>query len=468
MSNNTPDTAPSAPAAPESAASVQVENAPPSRRMNPKRKRALMAVASIVVLAGLGWAAYDWLVLSHYEETDNAYVQGNVIQITPQVGGTVTAIYADETDPVKVGQPLVRLDPADADVALAQAEAALGQAVRQVRTLYANNGSLSAQIKLREADVAKARSQLATAEQDLARRQGLAGGGAVSGEELSHARAQVTAAQSALAAAQAGVVAAREQLVSNQALTDGTPVEQHPSVLAAAAKLREAWMTAHRMALPAPVSGYVSKRTVQLGQRVAPGSPLMAVVPLDQLWVDANFKESQLRTIRVGQPATLTADVYGKKVVYKGTVTGLGIATGAASALLPAQNATGNWIKVVQRVPVRIALDKQQLADHPLRVGLSMLVEVDIQDQNGSELTAAPRSEPLAQTQVFAQDDQGAEALIRRIVAQNMGRPVPAETPAAAAKGAPASPASPASPVSAAHPEHQVRAAAGRVARQPV
>jgi len=170
----------------------------------------------------------------------------------------------------------------------------------------------------------------------------------------------------------------------------------------------------------------------------------------------------------VGQPATLTADVYGKKVVYKGTVTGLGIATGAASALLPAQNATGNWIKVVQRVPVRIALDKQQLADHPLRVGLSMLVEVDIQDQNGSELTAAPRSEPLAQTQVFAQDDQGAEALIRRIVAQNMGRPVPAETPAAAAKGAPASPASPASPVSAAHPEHQVRAAAGRVARQPV
>jgi membrane fusion protein (multidrug efflux system) len=413
-------------------------DAAPARAGNPRRKRALSILAGVLLLAGVGWGVYDVLVLSHFEETDNAYVQGNLIQITPQVGGTVTAIYADETEPVRAGQPLVKLDPADARVALAQAEAALGQTVRQVRTLYVNNGALNAQVRLREADVAKVRSQLATAQQDLGRRQGLSGGGAVSAEELAHASAQVTAARTALAAAQAAVSAAREQLVSNQALTEGTPVERHPSVLGAAAKLREAWLAAHRTELPAPVSGYVSKRTVQLGQRVAPGTPLMAVVPLDQLWVDANFKENQLRHVRVGQPATLTADVYGKKVVYQGRVSGLGIATGAASALLPAQNATGNWIKVVQRVPVRIALEPEQIKAHPLRVGLSMEVKIDITDQNGPELAALPRTEPFAQTAVYAQADEGAEALVRDIVARNLGR--------AAARGAPRTPASAAAP----------------------
>lgn len=416
----------SASSAATSPASPGRADPPISRSTNPKRKRALLAVTSIVVLGGLAWGAYEWLVLSHFETTDNAYVQGNVIQITPQVGGTVTAILADETDRVDAGQPLVKLDPQDAQVALSQAEAALGQAVRQVRTLYANNASLSAQIKLREADVAKARSQLATAQQDLKRRQGLEAGGAVSGEELSHASAQVTAARSALHGAEAAVAAAREQLASNRALTDGTQVEQHPSVLAAASKVREAWIASHRMALPAPVSGYVSKRNVQLGQRVAPGAPLMAVVPLDQLWVDANFKENQLRNIRVGQPVKLTADVYGSKVVYNGKVAGLGISTGAASALLPAQNATGNWIKVVQRVPVRIALDAEQVKDHPLRVGLSMFAEVNVAEKGGASLAEGVRSEPLAQTQVFSQADEGATELVNRIIAQNMGKPMPA------------------------------------------
>ncbi|WP_084651616.1 efflux RND transporter periplasmic adaptor subunit [Ottowia thiooxydans] len=408
-----------------SAASSSLENAPQAGSANSKRKPALIAVASIVVLAGLAWGTYDWLVLSHFEETDNAYVQGNVIQITPQVGGTVTAILADETDRVQSGQALIRLDPQDANVALAQAEAALGQAVRQVRTLYVNNSSLGAQITLRESDVSKARSQLTTAQQDLARRQGLVAGGAVSGEELSHANAQVVAAQSMLQGANAAVSAAREQLNSNQALTDGTPVDQHPSVLAAAGKVREAWIAAHRMALPAPVSGYVSKRNVQLGQRVAPGTPLMTVVPLDQLWVDANFKENQLRNIRVGQPVTLTADAYGSKVKFEGKVAGLGIATGSASALLPAQNATGNWIKVVQRVPVRIALNAEQVKAHPLRVGLSMEAEVDVADKSGLSLAEATRAEPFAQTQVYGQADEGAEDQVRKIIAKNMGRPMP-------------------------------------------
>jgi membrane fusion protein (multidrug efflux system) len=401
---------------------VIVEDAPPSRRINPKRKRALAVVAIVVAVAAIGWILYDWLVLSHFEDTDNAYVQGNLIQITPQVGGTVTALFADETDPVQAGQPLVRLDPADTSVALAQAEAALGQAVRQVRTLYVNNASLEAQIRLREADLVKARTLLTTAQHDLQRRQALEGGGAVSGEELAHARDQVAAAQSALDAAQAAVAAAREQLASNQALTDGTVVEQHPSVQAAAAKLREAWLAAHRTELPAPVTGYVSKRSVQLGQRVAPGVPLMTLVPLEQLWVDANFKENQLRSIRVGQPVTLTADMYGGKVEYRGQVAGLGLSTGAASALLPAQNATGNWIKVVQRVPVRITLNAAQIKEHPLRVGLSMQVRVDVADQSGASLVSALRAEPLAQTNVFAQADQGAEDLIGKIIARNMGR----------------------------------------------
>lgn len=389
---------------------------------NPARKKALISLASIVVIAGLGWTAYEWLVASHYESTDNAYVQGNVIQITPQIGGTVMAILADDNDYVKAGQPLVKLDPADAKVALDQAEANLAQTVRQVRTLYANNGSLSAQITLRESDVAKAQTEIARATDDLNRRQSLVGNGAVSKEELNHAQTQLANGKSALASALAGVAAAKEQLVSNQAMTDGTSIDKHPSVQAAAAKVREAWLATQRAALPAPVDGYVARRTVQLGQRVAAGTPLMSIIPLNQLWVDANFKEVQLRNIRIGQPVNLTADLYGKKVEYKGTVSGLGMGTGAAFALLPAQNATGNWIKVVQRVPVRVALDAAQLTQNPLRVGLSMEATVDVSNKDGKMLADAPRAAALAQTTVYASLDSGAAEEVRKIVAANIGR----------------------------------------------
>jgi membrane fusion protein (multidrug efflux system) len=420
-----------------------------SQRSSP-RKKALTALASVVVVAGLGWAAYDYLVASHYESTDNAYVQGNVIQITPQIGGTVMAIMADDTDFVKAGQPLVQLDPADAKVALDQAEAALAQAVRQVRTLYANNGSLAAQITLRQSDVARTQSEIARANDDLNRRQALSGNGAVSREELNHAQTQLANAKSAMAAAQAGVLAAREQLTSNQALTDGTSVEQHPSVQMAAAKVREAWLATQRAAMPAPVDGYVAKRTVQLGQRVAAGTPMMSIIPLKQVWVDANFKEVQLRNIRIGQPVRLTADLYGKKVEYQGTVAGLGVGTGAAFALLPAQNATGNWIKVVQRVPVRIALDPQQLAASPLRVGLSMDAEIDIRNKDGKMLADAPRTAATSQTQVYASLDSGANAEVRRVIAANIGRSrAAADKPAANApvSAAPALAAAPAAAI---------------------
>ena len=408
--------------APQASAGPANESSNEPVKGKPGRKKALTALAVVVVVAGLGWSVYEYLVASHYESTDNAYVQGNVIQITPQISGTVMAIMADDTDFVKAGQPLVQLDPADAKVALEQAEAALAQAVRQVRALYANNGTLSAQITLRDADVTRAKSDSERANEDLNRRQALTGNGAVSKEELDHAQTQLANSKSALAAAQAGVVAAREQLASNQALTEGTSIEQHPSVLMAAAKVRETWLATQRAAMPAPVDGYVAKRTVQLGQRVAAGTPMMSIIPLKQVWVDANFKEVQLRNIRIDQPVKLVADIYGKKVQYTGTVAGLGAGTGAAFSLLPAQNATGNWIKVVQRVPVRIALDPEQLKANPLRVGLSMDAEVDITHKDGKALADAPRTTAFAQTQVYSSFDDGADAEVHRIIAANLGR----------------------------------------------
>ncbi len=408
---------------------------------NGKRRKALTALATVVIVAGGGWGLYEWLVASHYEDTDNAYVQGNVIQITPQIGGTVMAIGADDTDFVKAGQPLVQLDPADARVALEQSEAALAQAVRQVRTLYANNGSLAAQVTLKQADIVRAQSDIARAQDDLQRRQALTGNGAVSKEELSHSETALSNAKSQLAAAQAAVAAAREQLVSNQSLTEGTSIAEHPSVQAAAAKVREAYLATQRVAMPAPVDGYVAKRTVQLGQRVSAGTPMMSIVPLNQLWVDANFKEVQLRNIRIGQPVKLTADLYGKKVAYDGKVAGLGIGTGATFALLPAQNATGNWIKVVQRVPVRIALDAEQLKASPLRVGLSMDAEIDVSKKDGKMLADAPRASALTQTAVYSTLDNGADAVVEGIIAANLaGATPPAKRPASPAAAPAAGP----------------------------
>jgi membrane fusion protein (multidrug efflux system) len=379
-------------------------------------------VVGLIVLIGLTYGGYSWYAGRQQESTDNAYVQGNVIQITPQIGGTVTAILADDTDFVKAGQPLVQLDPADAKVALQLAESNLAQAVRQVRGLYANNLTLEAQVNLRETDVAKAQTEVSRAADDLARRQSLVGNGAVSKEELAHAQSQLAQAQSALAAARAAVVTARDQLGSNQTLTDGTKLENHPNVQGAAAKVREAYLALHRASLPAPVDGYIAKRTVQLGQRVAAGTPLMSVIALNTLWVDANFKEVQLRNIRIGQPVTLTADVYGKRVEYKGTVAGLGAGTGAAFSLLPAQNATGNWIKVVQRVPVRVALDAKEVAANPLRVGLSMEATVDVTQQDGKTVADAARTTTTVQTDVYAMLDERATAEINRIIAANAGR----------------------------------------------
>ncbi len=409
----------------------------PSARQQ-RRKRLLLLLFGIVVFAGLAWALYWFIALRHYESTDNAYVSANLVQVTPQVGGTVLEIYADDTDVVRAGQPLVKLDPADAQMALEQAQAQLGQTVREVRTLYANNNAYAAQVALREADVARARAEVERAEDDVARRQALAPRGAVSAEELNHATSALSNARSALVAAQAAVTAAREQASANRALTDGTSVEDHPNVQRAAARVREAHLALTRAELVAPVSGTVARRSVQVGSRVAAGTPLMTVVPLDAVWVDANFKESQLASMRIGQPVELTADVYGSKVRYSGRVEGMGAGTGAAFALLPAQNATGNWIKVVQRVPVRIALDPKELAAHPLRAGLSMEVKVDIADQSGKPLADAPTAKadkPAVQAAVQGGRSSEADAMVEKIIAANLGRPL-------ARNAAPATPAS--------------------------
>jgi membrane fusion protein (multidrug efflux system) len=337
-----------------------------------KRRRVMFVLAAVFIVLG-GGLGLNWLLISRfYEDTDNAYVQGNIVQITPQIVGTVVKIYADDTDLVKAGQTLVSLDPSDTKVAVEQAEAELAQTVREVRTLYTSH-------KQADANLVQRQVELTRATDDLAERKKLALTGTISKEELRHAEATVNAARAA-------VDGAREQLSSGRALTDGTSVRKHPTVQRASAHLRELLLALQRTSLVAPVNGQIAKRTVQVGQRVSPGAPLMAVIPLDQLWVDANFKEGQLRAIRVGQPVTLISDLYGSAVKYTGKVTGMGAGTGGAFALLPAQNATGNWIKVVQRVPVRISLDPTQLAAHPLRIGLSVHAEIDLHDQNGNPL----------------------------------------------------------------------------------
>jgi membrane fusion protein (multidrug efflux system) len=408
--------------------------APTAAPTNGKRRRALLGVTSVTLLAAVGYGAYWWIFQHHYESTDNAYVAAPVVQITPQVTGTVLAVLADDTDLVKSGQTLVKLDPTDARLALERAESQLAQTVREVRTLYANNDALAANIRMREAEVARVQSDVARATDDVNRRKPLLATGAVGGEEMKHAENALASMQSALAGARSALAAAQEQAASNRALTEGTNVEKHPNVERAGAAVREAYLALQRVELPAPVTGQVAKRTVQVGQRVAPGTPLMSVIPLEQVWVEANFKEVQLREMRIGQPVKLHADLYGSKIEFEGHVAGLGAGTGAAFALLPAQNATGNWIKVVQRVPVRVEIDAKQLAEHPLRVGLSMEATVDISQQTGAPVLSGTAPRASSRTDVFEAQNGEADRRVREIIATNVGKPIARARSTATAK----------------------------------
>ena len=382
--------------------------APAAKPANGKRKRALLVVAALVVLAGIGWLAYYLLVARWHEQTDDAYAQGNIVNITPQTAGTVVAISVEDGMRVQAGQVLVQLDPNDAEVAYQQAVANLANTVRQVRGLYSSVEAAQADIAARQVAVAQARA-------DVARRSGLVATGAVSAEELAHARTQLQAAEAALSAS-------RGQLSRNRALVDATTVANQPQVQAAAAQLRQAYLAVQRSAIVSPIDGYVGERSVQLGQRVQPGAALMTVIPLHEVWVEANFKETQLHDMRLGQPVTLTADVYGDDVVYDGKLVSLGLGTGSAFSLLPAQNASGNWIKIVQRISTRIALDPKQLAAHPLRLGMSMSVDVDVHDQSGAVLPAAVAGKPVLSTSAYDRQLHDADALIEKTIRDNLAR----------------------------------------------
>ncbi|HTJ94357.1 MAG TPA: HlyD family efflux transporter periplasmic adaptor subunit [Pararobbsia sp.] len=371
----------------------------------PRSRKLMLALLGLAIVgSAAAYGTYYMTTGRYHVATDDAYVNGNLVQLTPQVSGTVVSVNADDTQIVRQGDPVVTLDAADAKIALASAEATLGQTVRQVATLYVNNDFYAATVAQREADLARANA-------DLKRRVDVSDTGAVSAEDIAHARDAVNVAQAALDAA-------RQQAQSNHALTDRTSVADHPSVQAAATRVRDAYLNYARDTLPSPVTGYVARRSVQVGQRVSPGTPLMAIVPLNEVWVDANFKEVQLQHVRIGQPVIMTADVYGSHIKYHGRVVGFSAGTGSAFALLPAQNATGNWIKVVQRLPTRIALDPRELAEHPLRVGLSMEVDVETRDDRGSRLDAATANTTY-RTDVFAQFGAQAEAEVARIIAAN-------------------------------------------------
>ena len=373
-----------------------------------QRRTWLTILGIAVAVVALGAFAWWWLYASRYQSTDDAYVAGDLVGVMSQVQGTVVSIGADETDRVQAGQELVRLDATDYRIALQEAEQQLARAVRQVHTVFANRDQLRSL-------VAQRRTDLEHAQADLARRHAIAASGAVSTEEVGHAQDAVNAARDALNAAE-------HNLAAGTALVGRTGVADNPEVRAAGTQVERAWLNVQRTSVRAPVSGYVARRSVQLGERIAPGAPLLAIVPLERLRVDANFKEVQLAHMRIGQPVRVIADLYGGHVEYHGKVAGLGMGTGAAFALLPAQNATGNWIKVVQRVPVRIALDPADLKEHPLRVGLSTRVRIDVHDGSGTQLAEVPRREPVLATSAYDTDLSGIRAHIDEIIRDNSDR----------------------------------------------
>jgi membrane fusion protein, multidrug efflux system len=373
-------------------------------KKNPRRRN-LTILAVIVIATAVAYASYWYRYARYFESTDDSYVNGDVVQITTEIPGTVIQLHVDDTQFVARGQPLLELDPVDGDIAVSNAEANLARAVRTVRALFAHAEQLRAEIRDREV-------ALQQAEDDRARRVGLLSDGAVSNEEFQHTQDKITAVRASL-------IAAREQLNETTVQIEGTTVSTHPQVRVAIASLRDASLARRRTRLTAPVAGIVARRSVQVGQQVAAGAPLMGIVPLEAVWIDANFKEVQLRKMRVGQPVTLRADVYGGEVLYHGKLVGLSAGSGTAFSLLPAQNASGNWIKIVQRVPVRIELDRKELDAHPLRIGLSVTTRVDIRGSSGPLMSGPVREVPIPSLPSLAQDPEE-DARIAEIIDENL------------------------------------------------
>jgi membrane fusion protein (multidrug efflux system) len=387
--------------------SANAETQPPQQPANKKgtRKRALMLLTLLFVIIAVAYGIYWFLVLRHFEETDDAYVAGNQVQIMAQVSGSVTKVWADNTDFVQKGDVLVTLDQTDAQQAFEKAQTALASTVRQMRQTMINSKQLQSSI-----DVKK--TALAQAQTDLNRRIPLGSANLIGREELQHAR-------DAVASAQAELDVAIQQYNANQAIILGTKLEDQPTVKQAATDVRNAWLALQRTKIVSPMTGYVSRRAVQPGAQISPTTALMAVVPANNLWVDANFKETQLAHMRIGQPVTVISDIYGDDVEYHGKVVGLDMGTGSAFSLLPAQNATGNWIKVVQRLPVRVELDEKQLAEHPLRIGLSTLVKVNTSNRDGQILASQVRTSPAYESNAREISLDPVNKLINDIVQAN-------------------------------------------------
>jgi membrane fusion protein (multidrug efflux system) len=374
---------------------------------NGKRRRILLRIAALFIAIGVLWSLYWLLVLTKRERTDDAYVNGNKIVISAQVPGTVVSVLTDDTQLVQAGQVLVRLDPVDAEISLARSASALAQAVRQVRQETSTAEQYDSLIATRKIELTRAQA-------DLAKREPLLAANAIAPEEVRHARESVDLAKAAL-------TQAVRQASASHALIDGTRLQNNPAVLQAKTAFRDTWIAAQRNAVVAPVTGYVAERSVQLGQHIQAGQALMTVIPLHALWVDANFKEVQLRNLRIGQPAEVRSDLYGGAFIFHGHVTGMSAGTGAAFALLPPQNASGNWIKVVQRVPVRIEIDDAELSKWPLRVGLSATVTIDTTHRDGPVLAGKAADKPVGDTQVYMQDLARANAEAEAIVSRNLG-----------------------------------------------
>lgn len=379
----------------------------PEEKRKQKRKKIIVMsiIAAVFILAALTWLLLYIFVFSQRETTDDAYVKGDMVTISSRVSGTVVEITAEETDRVHAGQILVRLDPADAEVSLMNAQGQLAQAVREAQTNIQ---------KATEADaaVAQRRAQYQSQRDDYARRHPLLDLHAVAKEDVDNSRKQTEAALAALHQAESQAAGAHAQV-------DGVTIRDVPAVVQARASFRNAWVNNGRDAIVSPIDGYAARRQVQVGQRVQAGQDLLTIVPLADLWVDANFKETQLEHIRIGQPVKITTDIYSD-MTYHGKVVGLNAGTGSAFSLLPAENATGNWIKVVQRLPVRIALNPDDLRKHPLRIGLSTDVNVDIHDRDGSVLSTATREKPLASTDVYQREVRDADMQAERIIQANV------------------------------------------------
>ena len=374
------------------------------------RRRGLIIVAIVVIIGLLGFLVH-WMLAPPSESTDDAYVSGNVVTVTARDAGTVSAIHADNTQSVAAGSPLVDLDAAAVDVQTAAAEAGLASAVRAVRGADSRVSSASAAIRAAQDSVASARG-------DLARRRMAAGAGAVSGEEVAHA-------SDTLSHAEAELALARAQASEARASVSGTSAGTNPQVLAAEADVRRAAIAKGHLHITAPIAGVIAQRNVQLGQQVAPGAALMSLVSLADVWIDANFRETQLARLRIGQPATITSDAYGSGVEFHGRVIGIGAGSGSAFALLPAQNASGNWIKIVQRLPVRIAVDPADLRQHPLRIGLSVIVTVDTSGNATGIASQHSLATARPVTSMIAADTANSAAIdarIHQIIAANQGR----------------------------------------------